>query len=178
MHMRRSLALVSGALLLAAPLSSCGFDLATDRVYTPAAGANERDASVDILNAAIVSAQEGSGTFIATFVNNDTEQSATVESLAPSQAGAGSDPDQITAFPQFSPIEVEPGGLVNLAGEDAGVAVEGDFTAGDVVSLVVQLASGETVEVDAPVVPNCYEFEGIDGPVSDCEIAEPVGGGH
>ena len=31
------------ALLLAAPLSSCGFDLATNRVYTPAAGVKDRD---------------------------------------------------------------------------------------------------------------------------------------
>lgn len=178
MHMRRSLALVTGALLLAAPLSSCGFDLATDRIYTPAAGANERDASVDILNAVIVSAEEGSGTFVATFVNNDTEQPASVQGLAPSQSGAGSDPDQIAAFPQFSPIEIEPGGLLNLAGEEQGVAVEGDFKAGDVVSLEVQLSGGEVVEVDTPVVPNCHEFEGIDGPGGDCEIADPVGGGH
>jgi hypothetical protein len=54
---RRSWALAAGALLLAVPLSSCGFDKATEREYTPAAGANNRDASVDVLGAAIVSAE-------------------------------------------------------------------------------------------------------------------------
>ena len=34
---------------LAAPLSSCGFDYATDRVYQPGSGANNRDGAVDVL---------------------------------------------------------------------------------------------------------------------------------
>ncbi len=36
-----------GALALAATLSSCGFDYATDREYTPTAGVNDRDAQVE-----------------------------------------------------------------------------------------------------------------------------------
>ena len=54
--------------------------------------------------------------------------------------------------------------------------VEGDFGAGDVVPLTVQVAGGEPIEMDVPVVPNCREWEGLDGPAStDCEVAEPVG---
>ena len=41
MQTRRSLRLVAGALVLALPLlGSCGFNKATDKVYTPAAGTN------------------------------------------------------------------------------------------------------------------------------------------
>ena len=80
---RRATALALGGLLLAAPLlTSCGFDYATDRVYTAGNGVNNRDAAVDVLGANIVSAQDDSGTFIATFSNNDQEHSNTVESLA------------------------------------------------------------------------------------------------
>ena len=44
MQTRRSLRLVAGALVLALPLlGSCGFGKATDRVYTQAAGTNDRD---------------------------------------------------------------------------------------------------------------------------------------
>ena len=167
MHLRRSLALLSGALLLAAPLSSCGFDPQTNQINTIAAGANDRDLSVDVLGAVVVSAEEGSGTFVATFVNNDLDEPATVESIEAQDPEAA----QVT---DFSPIEIDPGALVNLAEDDQGVAVEGDVAAGDVLPLTLQVA-GETVELDVPVVPNCREWEGLDGVGGDCEIAEPVG---
>lgn len=168
MHLRRSTALLTGALLLAAPLSACGLDPATNRVYPPAAGTNHRDTSVDVLNAVIVSAQEGSGTFIASLVNNSFEQEATVQSLASQDESAAQVPD-------FQPIDVPPNGLVNLAQDDQGVTVEGEFAAGDVVPMVVELAGGERVELDVPVVPNCDEYAGLDGAGVDCEVSEPVG---
>lgn len=170
MHLRRTLALLSGALLLTAPLSACGFDKATDRVNNIAAGVTDRDASLDVLNAVIVSAEEGSGTFIATFVNNDTEEEATVEALEGSESARVAD---------FSPITVDPGGLLNLAAEEEeGVAVEGEVAAGAVVPMRVQLSGGELIELDVPVVPACGEFEGLDGTATSadeelCEI-EPV----
>ncbi|QZY28735.1 hypothetical protein [Nocardioides coralli] len=153
MHMRRSLALVSGALLLATPLTSCGFDLATDRVNTITAGTSDRDASVDVLNAVVVSDHEGSGTFIATFVNNDTESDATIEAV---ESGA--------AEVSFTPIQIAAGGLLNLAQaeEEDAVTVEGDLAAGGVVPMQIQVSGGELVDLDVPVVPACDEWEGLD----------------
>jgi len=168
MHLRRSLALLSGAILLAAPLSSCGFDLATNKVNTIAAGTNNRVASVDVLGAVVVSAEEGSGTFIASFVNNSTSESASVESLEPQ----GETSAQVV---DFSPVEVEPNSIVNLAEDDQGIAVEGEFAAGDRLPMVVTLSGGDRVEIDVPVVPNCHEWEGLDGAGGDCEVAEPEG---
>jgi len=163
----RSWALAAGALLLAAPLSSCGFDNATERVYTPAAGANDRDGSVDVLNAVIVSAEEGSGTFVATFVNNDQAEDGVVEALTP---------DDDTAQFDFSPVTITPGGLVNLAADDQeGVPVEGEIAAGGMVPLTVEVSGGQVLRMTVPVVPNCNEFEGIDGTGGECEVAEPVG---
>jgi len=170
MHLRPSLALRTGALLLAASLSSCGFDPATNRVNTITPGTTNRDTSLDVLNAVVVSAEEGSGTFIASFVNNDLEEPATLEGLSPG--------DQESAqVVDFSPIEVPPNSLVNLAEDDQGVAVEGEFAAGDVVPMVVELAGGDVVELEVPVVSNCEEFEGLDGVGGDCEVAKPEGEG-
>jgi len=62
--------IAAGALVLALPtLAACG-DFATDKVYTPAPGANDRAGDVDVLNAVIVATQDGHGTFLATFSNN------------------------------------------------------------------------------------------------------------
>src|SRR3954452_17924372 len=92
MQLRRSARLLTaaGALLLAAPvLTSCGFDYATDRPYTPGAGTNDQSQKVDVLAAVVVSAEDGSGTLITSFSNNTTDATATVTAIA----GSGDDSD-------------------------------------------------------------------------------------
>lgn len=154
---RRRLAIALGALVLAAPvLTSCGFDYATDRVYTPASGVNERDADVDVLNAVIVSAAEGSGTFIASFANNNQDESASVESIS----GAGD--SSSLQVDDFEPIQIEAGQLVNLATSEEGIIVKGDFGPGDFVTLSIRFGDGETVEMDVPTVNDCGEYAGLD----------------
>ena len=163
MHLRRSLALATGALLLTVPvLSSCGFNYATDRVYTPSFGVNNRGASVDVLNALVVSAESGSGIFVASFSNNSNEETATVDAIE----------GNITAD-SFQPVEIPVVGIINLA-DDGGVAVTGDLEAGDFVVVTIQFSGGEQVEMDIPVVTNCGVFEGFDG-ASDpaqCEVEQ------
>jgi hypothetical protein len=162
----------TGALVLATVLTSCGFDYATDRVYTPAAGSNDRSADVDVLGASVVSGQEGSGTFIASFANNDELEDATVVSLA----GAGDDADLTVA--SFSAITVPAGQLVNLATSDGGIVVTGDLGPGGSVRMTIGFGDDETVTLDVPVVAPCDEFEGLDksgdgGETFNCEIATP-----
>lgn len=60
----------AGALALALPALSACSGFATDKVYTPAPGANDRSGDVDVLNAVIVATQDGHGTFLASFSNN------------------------------------------------------------------------------------------------------------
>ena len=60
----------AGALALALPALSACSGFATDKVYTPAPGANDRSGDVDVLNAVIVATQDGHGTFVASFSNN------------------------------------------------------------------------------------------------------------
>jgi hypothetical protein len=166
MHLRRTIALATGALALSA-LTSCGFDYATDRPYTPANGVNHQGADVDVLGAVIVSAEEGSGTFVATLVNNDSENPTTFEGLEPVEAGA-------LEFDAVEPVEIAPGGLVNLA-EDGGVGVTGEFAAGDFVEMIVQVGA-EPIEMNVVVVTNCGDFAGLAGPEDpeQCEAPEPA----
>jgi hypothetical protein len=163
MHLRRTLTLATGALALCA-LTSCGFNYATDREYTPAVGVNNRDASVDVLGAVVVSSEEGSGTFIASFANNDTEEPASFEGLE------GADTTQLQVD-EFTAVEIPAAGLVNLA-EEGGIEVTGEFEAGNFIPVSVQFADGEQVEMEIPVVTNCGDYEGLDGP-SDAAACEP-----
>jgi len=180
MHLRppaARLLAAGGALALATVLSSCGFNYATDRVYTPAEGVNDRSADVDVLGAVIVSGQEGSGTFIASFSNNLQDESSTVDSVA----GAGD--DEAVEVDDFEPIEIQPGDMVNLADNDGGIVLNGDFGPGDFVHLVITFGDGQSVEMDVPATPPCDEFAGLDTSAEgsdepyECEVAPPVGEG-
>lgn len=169
MHLRRTLAVATTALALTT-LTSCGRDFATDKVNNITPGVTERDATVDVLNAVIVSAEDGSGTFIASLANNDNEEPATFEVLE------GIDQAQLTAE-EFTPVEIPAGGLVNLATE-GGVGVEGDFTTGDFVPVSVQFGDGQQVEMEIPVVPNCGDFADLDGPSDEAACASGSDSGH
>jgi len=149
--------LVSAATVvaLAAPLSSCGFDYATDRVYTPGSGANNREAEVDVLSAVVVSAAKGSGTFVASLSNNSPDKEETFTAVAGQDAS-------VTGA-EFDPITIPAGGLVNLAEPPADIVLTGDFAAGDVVPLTVDFGNGERVSLNVPVVANDTGYwEGMD----------------
>lgn len=152
-QLRRTLATSTAILALAVPLSSCGFDYATDRNYIPAAGTLDRSATVDVLSAVVVSGQPGSGTFIASLSNNDTEDAHELTNVS----GEGISPAD------FEPIEVAPDSLVNLADPPADIHLTGDFEAGDFVELTMEFSGGDRVTFNVPVVPNdSGAWEGMD----------------
>lgn len=155
MHLRRSLATAAAAALLAVPLSSCGFDYNTDRTNTNAAGTYDQSGTVDVVAATIVSSGPDAGTFIANLSNNDQEQAASFVELA----GAGEAAVQAT---DFEPIEIAPGGFVNLADGGQGIKITGDFGAGDVVSMQFGFEDAEPVTLDVPVVLECEQYAGLD----------------
>ena len=156
MQLRRSSALVAGLLVLMVPgLASCGFDAATQGYYTPASGANNRDGVVDVLGAVVVAGQPDSGTFIASLSNNSIVDEAAFEGLA-------GGPDVTITADEFAPVRIPPGGFVNLADDDGGVVVEGEFGAGQFMVLVLSFAGGDTVEVEVPVVTACDYYTGLD----------------
>lgn len=149
----RTVATTAATIALAVPtLSACGFEMATDRVYTPAAGTNDRAGQVDVLGAVVVSTNPGSGTFIASLSNNSTDEAATLEGLS----GEGVEAE-------VEPVEIPEGSLVNLAEPPAEIEVTGDLEAGDFLTLTLDFG-GERTEMEVPVVPNADDYAGLDGP--------------
>lgn len=160
MLLRRKFALTLCATALTAPvLSSCGFNYATDEVYTPGAGTNNRDAQLDVLGAVVVAGQDDSGTFVAGLSNNENDTAISLTGLT----GEG-----LTA--EFDAVEVPAYGFVNLADED--IHVTGSFGAGDVLDITLELDNGEQVPLEVPVVTNCDEFEGYDTSAEGAEASE------
>ncbi|QIX25657.1 hypothetical protein ncot_02920 [Nocardioides sp. JQ2195] len=172
-------AVAAGTLVLAAPvLTSCGFNFATDKVYTPAAGANNRDASVDVLNAVIVATENGEGTLVTTLVNNETDADK-ADSLE-SATGTTANDSEVTVD-LSKPVEIPARGYARLAtateenglGEkppadgyavyEPGIEVTGDFAIGEFVKLTLTFENAGDVEVEVPVVANNCDWAGQDG---------------
>ena len=173
MHLRRSLPLTAGALVLSlGGLTSCGFDLATDRPYTPGEGTNDQEGDVDLLSALIVAAQPNEGTVVVTLVNETDDEQAL--------SGVAVGDLEVT---DFDPIEVAPRDHLSLAAEGDGVLVSGDFDAGQFLPVTFTFANGDTTTFDVPVVTACGPYLGLDlTEDSDnipyaCDLEpEPVGG--
>jgi copper(I)-binding protein len=146
---RRSLAVA--ALLAAVPLlSSCGvnFGAQTDQVYNPAVGVNDRSGSVYVLNALIVSGTDGSGTVVATLVNEDQHRSDTLKAV-----GAGDPNAQDITGKMTPPTTIPAGGYLSL--DDKGnVTVKGPtIKPGAFIPLTFTFDHGKAVVVDVPVEP-------------------------
>ena len=164
---RKPLALAVGALVLAAPgLSACGFNYATDKQNTIVNGTSNQDGDVDVLNAVIVSGEDGSGTFVASLSNNDPAEPISLESL---DFGSNS----TTQVAGFSPIEVPPRGLVSLA-DGQGIKIAGEFSAGEFVGVTLGFDNGESVEMDVHVVADEDEYVGLDNGTGTPAPAESV----
>jgi hypothetical protein len=151
--LRRTLALGTIGLLGSVILGACGFSYATDRINNLTAGANYRDGTVDVLNAAIVSGKPNAGTFIAGFANNDESQTISLTGMS----GDGTAVGQVNT----QPFPINPNGYVNLAAE-GGITVNGTFTAGQVVTLTLSFDDGESATLDVPVVTDSGQWAGLD----------------
>lgn len=162
MQFRRSFALTTAAVALATGLSSCGFDYATDRYYTPSVGTNHHDGTVKVLAAVVVSTEPGSGTFVASLSNRDQDAPVSLTEVA---------------LTDGTPVELEPvvvpaGGLVNLAEPATDLKLTGDFEAGDFVELALGFDNGERVVMDVVVVNNSGYYADLDGPAPAEEPTE------
>lgn len=147
MNVRRSIA--AAVVVLAAPvLSSCGvtFGAQTDQVYNPSVGVDDRSGSVDVLNALVVSGTDGSGTVVATLVNNDQQNADTLRGVS----GAG--PDANLTIKPGGATAIPADGLLNLA-RDGRITVRGKrVVPGNFVKITFSFDRGQAVTLDAPVV--------------------------
>lgn len=158
------------ALVLAPALAACGFNAPTDQVYQPAEGVLNRDQDVDVLNALIVSGQDGSGTFVANLVNNDVETADRLVSVAGPEITVPA--DTLTAEDADAVIPAD--GALNLATQGR-ITVTGDgVVAGRFVEVVLTFASGDAVNVRVPVVRNDGDY--VDVPLPAESTTRPGDG--
>lgn len=149
------------ALLLVPALSACGFNVQTDQVYQPAEGVNERSGEVDVLNALVVSAEDGSGTFAGSLANGDQADADELTSIT----GQGLE------IELDEPVEIPAAGLVNFA-EEGNVAVTGDdVLAGGFVTLTFTFSSGQSTTVKMPVVVHGGDYADVPVP-SDSKLGD------
>lgn len=175
-HHSRTVRLVSAAALVLAgsTLVACSGPMPTDAVYTQAAGANNRDSRVDVLNAVIVSTENGSGTLVATLVNNETPMDAAgrptdVADRLTAIEGVG---DSAGLVARVQPVEIGGGELVALADGD-GIPISGAvIKRGDFIELKLTFANADPVTIEVPVVGNSGVWEGQDGPAPAEETEE------
>jgi len=148
---RRLSALV--VVLLVPALGACNYQ--TDQVYQPAVGVNNRDGTVEVLAAVVVSSTDGQGTFVASLVNSDLEDPDTLTGVAAA--------DPADAEVQLAaPIEIQPEGLVNLADSGAVSVAGAGIEPGSFTRLVLTFESGQETEVNVPVVDKAEEFDDIE----------------
>lgn len=186
----RKTAFASAALVLAAALSSCGFDPATDRENTIAVGATDRSGDVDVLAATVVAAESGEAVLIAGLANNDRSEEAALTSVThePESAGdaegdgggatEGGDAPSLT-IGEFDRVSIDPLRFTTLS-EDP-LTVEGEPEPGTFVRLTFTFDNGDQVTVKAPVVANCgpyADLPGLPGGSETCEVAEREEAAH
>jgi outer membrane lipopolysaccharide assembly protein LptE/RlpB len=144
---RRSIA--AAAVVLVVPvLAGCGvnFRAQTDQVYNPTVGVDDRNSQVDVLNALIVSGSDGSGTVVASLVNNDESVDDTLKSVT----GAGADSSlKVTTGGDTT---IPAGGLLNMATQSKVFAHGKQIAAGEFVDITFNFARAGAVTVDVPVV--------------------------
>ncbi|MEO5709930.1 MAG: hypothetical protein ABIQ59_08910 [Nocardioidaceae bacterium] len=147
MNVRRCIAAV--AVLVATPvLSSCGasFGAQTDQVYNPSRGVDDRDGEVDVLNALVVTGADGSGTLVATFVDNDQVNADSLTGVA----GAGQ--DAALTGKVAGDATIPAAGVLNLATQ-GDVTLKGKrIVPGNFVKITFSFDRAGSATLDVPVV--------------------------
>lgn len=146
--LRRGLVAVTAVLALPI-LSACaaGSSAQTNLPYQPAEGVNNRQGDIYALNTLIVTNDDGSGTLVASLVNN-----ADIADTLKSVEVTDSDAQPMKVAMAAGGIQLPAGGAVQLA-DDGSVRVSSDkLLAGGLVSLTFSFDNAADVALDVPVV--------------------------
>lgn len=151
-------------------LASCtlNFDEQTDQVYNAAAGVNDRSGEVDVLNALVVASTTGSGTVVATLVNNDQTHSDSLRSIA----GSGADAS-LTVTPG-GPTDIAANGLLNLATDGRNFISGPEVKLGRNVRITFSFDRAKAITLTVPVVGNTAEYAGVALPSASASSSTDV----
>jgi hypothetical protein len=150
---RRSVALAAALLLSVPSLAACAA-AATDEVYTPTEGVNDRDGMVDVLHALVVSDGKDGGRLIAGLVNNDQEEA---DGLAGVTVADGEAQVEVGSGDR----EIPAGGLLQLAGDDAAQVIVSGVKLGGYVRVTFEFENAESATLNVPVLAPGTDFTGV-----------------
>lgn len=161
----RRAALAAAALLTVPTLAACG-QAATDAVYTPAVGVNDRDGDVDVLNALVVSDGKDGGRLVAGLVNNDREEADELVDVSVAEGEA-------TVSPGEGETEIPAGGILQLADDEAAVITMSGIEVGSFVRVTFSFQNADDATLNVPVVQPDADYADVDveGQVTPSETA-------
>ena len=150
-------------------LAACGanFDAQTNQVYQPAVGVNDRSGDVYVVNALVVTDGSGTGTVVASLINQANQSDRLVNVLASTTAGA---PLEATGLrkgielPPLEAVQIVDDRVVSVTSTAAGAepgSDKGGVTAGGYVTLQLQFERAPVVEVTVPVVSKSSEHQDV-----------------
>lgn len=161
---RRRLSAATLAAIAGLTLSACGtgFDAQTNKVYQPAAGANERG-DVESHNTLLVGNSGGSATLSAAVVNTlDDDQTLTGVEVT------NEDGDSLTVRSPKIALPLPSGKLVSLGSVDAGgvYVVTAGAEPGDYVKVTLSFSDSGPLTIQTPVIArsdSAAEYEDVAG---------------
>ena len=158
---RRRLVATSLSAVAILALSACGFDEQTNQQYQPAAGANYRSATVDVLNTLLVANANNSATLSASIVNNtgsdQSLSSVTVDTLD----GSKSLPVRSTKI--LLPLPKGSSATLGQASDAGGFVVTEGAKPGYYVKVTLNFTDAAPVTIEAPVVARTPDYDFITG---------------
>ncbi len=168
---------LAAALLLSVPALAACTTAATEQIYTPAQGVNDRDGKVDVLNAVIVSDGKDGGRLIAGLVNNDQVDADTLTGVTVAEGDARVSVGQ-------GEKQIPPSGLLQLADDDAAEILVSGVSPGRYARFTFSFANAEPATLNVPVVPAGEDFADVEVPgqvtpsVTGAQEATPAGEGE
>lgn len=161
------------------------FDAPTQEPYQPGPGISDREGDVYVINALVVSGEDGSGTLVGSFVNQQPSTDYLVEMVASDSSGGELRTSQL---PSVSSDEGSGGGEAPRTGltlpshravqlpKDAQLEVSGESVVpGRLVTLEMTFRTGEPVNVEIPVFSEDNSYVGGPiGPTTGQQTSDPT----
>jgi hypothetical protein len=142
-------------------LTACGFDDQTNQQYQPAAGANYRSSTINVLNTLLVANDNKSATLSASIVNNTGSDQALTSVTIDSLDGNKSLPVRSTKI--LLPLPKGSAATLGQASDAGGFVVTQGANPGYYVKVTLNFTDAAPVTIEAPVVARTPDYDFVTG---------------
>jgi hypothetical protein len=142
-------------------LSACGFDDQTNQQYQPAAGANYRSHTINVLNTLLVANANKSATLSASIVNNSGSDQSLSSVTVDTLDGGTSLPVKSTKI--LLPLPKGSSATLGQASDAGGFVITEGAKPGYYVKVTLNFTNAAPVTVEAPVVARTPDYDFVTG---------------